>query len=221
LTDKYVDNLLFILQKIKILIINNQNFIFTIGLINEHYIEFINTELEIVQTRQFDSYIDYVYELSKANMFFVYYPIIDNFLFYELAMCNTLIISKQFYINAMIKKELDILTFGDDFKWSDIFTNLTAYNKRDTLINQNYSWNNLLETIINLMEPQTQNKKIIQLNQNINENIIKTRQFILNTKDKSRSTIMDTTYIETLSNTSKNINKNSKNILLQSKLKKL
>lgn len=221
LTDKYVDDLLFILQKIKVLMMNNQNFIFTIGLINEHYIEFINTDLEIVETRQFGSYIDYVYELSKANMFFIYYPIVDNFLFYELAMCNTLIISKQFYVNAMIKKELDILTFSDDFKWSDIFRNLTAYNKRDMLMDQQYSWNNLLETIITLLGTQSQNTKSIQLNKNINENIIKTRQYILNTKDKSRATILDTTYTETLSNTSRNINKPSTNILLQSKLKKL
>jgi len=177
----------FILNKISKLISNdaNVNIVFKIGLINSKSIDFIDTDNNIIETKQLPMYIDFVYELSKANMFFMTSISVDTYLLYELAMCNTLIISKDTHIDKHITDELKVHTYNNKFKWDNVFNDLLTYNVRSTLINNNCSWNNVAEIIINKLqvaELQMGTKEINIKPTYKKTNIIK----YLNIKDKNK-----------------------------------
>lgn len=144
-------NIPFILKKISKLVSNesNTNIIFKIGLIDHHSVDYIDTENNIIETKEFPMYIDFIYELSKANMFFITSLSVDTYLLYELAMCNTLIIAKNPYIDKHIVDELKVYTYDTKFKWDEIFKSLLTYNIRSELIDNKCSWGDVSVTIIN------------------------------------------------------------------------
>ncbi|QKF94145.1 hypothetical protein QKU48_gp0687 [Fadolivirus algeromassiliense] len=204
LHEAYYNELIMILNKIKILVNNNKNFSFTLGLINKKVIDYIDTDMTLLQTKIFESYIDYVYEISRANMFFIYFPIIDIYSMYEIAMCNTLIISKIGFIEKPICNELKIMTYNTDFNWSDIFKQMSIYKQHDILLSNNYSWENFMEKLINYLGNTQINIKSI--NQSYNSNKLK---FYLNIKDRRNPNILNINNNQQLASSTLNKNKST------------
>ena len=208
-------NISFILSKIDKLILKNDNcnIIFKIGIIDHKTVNLIDTRGTIIETKKFDMYIDFVYEISKANIFILSNKIVDLYLLYELAMCNTLIISKMNVINKYIVDELKIYTYNEKFKWDDIFNALMTYNTRQFLLTNDYSWTNMLNTIIDKMKKfEETNFKIKEIpNNNKIINKFHNKIHILNIAEKSRPQMYDMNEISKISNhniMSRNMQKN-------------
>lgn len=139
-----------ILSELKTIMEDNPTTLFKIASINTHMIKIIDANNNILDTIQFKSYIDYIYELSSANMYFMADKCHDIYKLYELSMCNTLIISNIKYINTSIKNELDIITFGQSVDWEIIFERISEkVNKCSTRIKlNNYTWENMIDIMI-------------------------------------------------------------------------
>lgn len=136
------------------------NIIFKIGIISTHTLQLIeiftdqqssDLTYNIQMQLSFNLYIDYVYELSKANIFFSSSIINDTYFLYELAMCNTLHVAEYGLLQNKIIDELSIHVYNDsaDINWKEIFNKLSTYNIRQNLIHNNYTWNNALRCIFN------------------------------------------------------------------------
>jgi hypothetical protein len=124
-----------------------------IGLIDQKSIDFINTNGDIQNSQNFNSYIDFIQEIAKANLFFITHKFTDKFALYEIAMCNTLMISKTNFIDKYLVDELLIYTYSfvnKNFTWSDILDRESMYSMRSLLTNDN-TWTNVSNTIIDTL----------------------------------------------------------------------
>lgn len=148
----YLNELNKIMNKLKTLIQNNKDFTFTLAFISTTQIDYIDTHSKIIKTKKFDCYVDYIYELSQSNMLFLYYPNDNPYIIYEAAMCNTLTICKNDYINWHIKTELDVFTYDTDFDLEDVFKKLLSYNIHDCLRKKGYSFESIMNTIICVLQ---------------------------------------------------------------------
>jgi len=149
-----------------------------IGLIDQKSVDWIDADGNISETTNFELYIDFVYEISKANIFFLTHKSLDKFLLYELSMCNTLIVSKDINIEHHLTKELSIYAYDEEFKLADILDTAIIHDIRPSLM-ETSSWNCTLMCIINKlqeMETKTQTKDLIipsqiqTINRNLNIN---------------------------------------------------
>lgn len=124
--------------------------------INTRMINYYDLDLNFIETMTFDSYIDYINELSKANLYFVTNICSDVYKLYELSMCNIPIISHELCIPKNIVDELDIYTYLhiNNINWITIFYKLQNFNIRSKLIMNNYSWINFISTLINEISKQ-------------------------------------------------------------------
>jgi hypothetical protein len=117
--------------------------------INTQIINYYDLNLNLIQTMGFDTYLDYITELSKANMYFVTNICSDIYKLYELSMCNIMVVSHQLFIPTSIVKELDIYTYTNinTINWPQLFNKVQEFNIRDKLIMNNYSWTNAISII--------------------------------------------------------------------------
>lgn len=184
-----------ITQIYKLLSINKDknNIIFKIGIINTLSIDYINITIDtdnelsyhIYSSTTFNLYVDYIYELSKANIFFSTNTINDTYLLYELAMCNTLHVLKSELIQNRTIIELDICTYDDEINWKEIFNKLNTYNIREKLISNNYTWNNALTFIFNKYGSSK------SISKSINPLTPIKKGYCLNIKNKNKAVIVD------------------------------
>jgi hypothetical protein len=176
----------------------NNNIIFKIGIINQKKVDFIDilyngddVIYNLHNSITFNIYIDYVYELAKANIFISSKSITDIYFLYELAMCNTLHVSKIGLVQNNIVNELDSCVFDGsiEINWKEIFNKLGTYNIRQTLIDNNYTWKNALNIMFHKLSQSTPNQPIT--NKEINK-IMKFKQgYCLNIVDKKRPTVVN------------------------------
>lgn len=201
-----------------------QNIKFKVSMIDHLSIDYIDSSFNILESRKFNNYIDYINEISKINIFFISFKYhVDIFQLYELSMCNVLILYNGNILNKNIIDELKIFTYNDNFEWSDIF-NIT--NEYDNLQNNNYTWHNFITTMFdyicnkidhkidnkidNKMDNKIDNKMETQT-EHINNNMIN----ILNIKNPNKPIINKMANIQ-LNNKITENKKNKKQILLQS-----
>ena len=227
--DKFILNQIYNLISVNYL---NNEISFIIGVINKTRIDFINISVNgnsdvffnITKSIRFNSYMEYISELSKANLFISaneINKINDIYLLYELAMCNTLNVSKQGLIERNIIDELDLCIFDEsiEINWREVFTKLDTYNIREKLITNHYTWENALKLILyqlNQILPSNKNNdrsiQIDQIKKGYCLNIIsKNRPVIVNLDDIHKKRIE--------ANKSKSTN-TKKRVLLQSELLK-
>lgn len=164
------DEILAFLDEIKNLIIttgfNSDNLVFKIGLINTSSVDFIDLDMNIIETQTFEMYIDYVLEISKANMYMVTDTISDIFTLYECVMSGTIIIVNSKYVCSGLD-ELNMYIYKDDFVWDDIFKMMTLNNARVKFMDKQYDWEKYVKIIISILkdyekknEPKTFNRTI-------------------------------------------------------------
>lgn len=122
-----------------------------IGLIDQKSVDWIDLDGIINETNNFDLYVDFIQEISKANLFFMTYKSLDKYLLYELAMCNTLIVSKNMYIDKHLHDELSIHIYNKNLEWNEIIDKIILYNARASLIYET-SWINVLTSIVNKLQ---------------------------------------------------------------------
>lgn len=181
----------FVLPKIQKLILKNNgnDLIFKIGIISKNSVDFIDMSGDVVETKSFDMYIDFIYEISKANIFILTNKCIDTYFLYELAMCNTLIISKVNLIDKCTCDNFKIYTYHDKLKWDDIFGLLLAYDARQFLLNNDHTWNNMIKSMIDKFEASMTTSKELTLHDSTektitNFNKLNNKICTLNIKDK-------------------------------------
>ena len=170
------------------------NIRFKIGIINKKKVDFINIfhdgndiTYNLHHSIVFNIYIDYIYELAKANIFISFRPINDIYFLYELGMCNTLHVSKIGLVRNDIINELDSCIFddGDEINWQEIFNKINSYNIRQKLIDNNYNWKNTLKIILDKLRQTTITNKEIK-------NIEQIKQgYCLNVVNKNRPNIVN------------------------------
>lgn len=137
-----------ILSEIKGIIEENPTVQFKFASINTQLIKFIDTDNNILKIKQFVSYIDYIHELSKANIYIMTDKCQDIYRLYELSMCDTLIVTNDKYISDTLKNELEIITFDTNIDWNTIFEKINNFSIRSKLITD-YTWDNLIEIMLN------------------------------------------------------------------------
>lgn len=145
--DSNLEERLYILSELKTIIENNPETQFKFASINTKLIKFIDINNNVLEVKQFTSYIDYIYELSKANIYFMTEKCQDLYRLYELSMCNTIIVTNDKYISNAIKNELDIITFKTDIDWNIIFDKINTHSIRNNMITD-YSWENVINSIL-------------------------------------------------------------------------
>ncbi|AYV77049.1 MAG: hypothetical protein Barrevirus9_18 [Barrevirus sp.] len=149
-----------------------------IGIIKSNKIKYDN------KTIKFDSYIDYIWELSKASICVINGPIPDIYFLYELAFCNVRSVIRDKSVHKSIIKELDILTFD---KHLDInLDKLSDYDARSNILKSNYTWFNTVSIILNKISEKENNKERLINNLIADPNI----GYCLNIKDKSKPVII-------------------------------
>jgi hypothetical protein len=220
----------FILNQINNLILANENkndIVFKIGIINTKHVKIIkihndidnNKVYEVIEEIWFNSYVDYIHELSKALVYICLSKVDDIYLLYELAMCNTLHVSKNGFVKNKIIRELDLCTYDDEeINWREIFEKLKTYNTRQILIDRDCSWTNAMNTIVSRLEQYqlTENKDIKQLSP------VK-KGYCLNIVNKNRPIVIDLAKVRENNAKNKNTTKSivkKKKVLLQSELRK-
>jgi hypothetical protein len=119
--------------------------------IDSTVINYYDLDLNLVDTIYFNSYLEYINELTKGNIYFVTSQCSDVYKLYELAMCNIITVSNKIHINPNIINDLSIFTYTDinNIKWELLFESVDTYNVRDKLIMDNYSWSNAITIIMN------------------------------------------------------------------------
>jgi hypothetical protein len=212
-----------ILQKINKLILKNINngLVFKIGIIDHNSVDFVNIDGNTIEQKKFKMFIDFVYEISKANIFILTHKCIDTYFLYELAMCNTLIISKINIIDKRIIDELKIYTYNDKLKWDDVFNMLLTYNSRQSLLENSYTWNNMIENMIGKFkefEKSTNITKPISDNTEQN-NKLNNKTYVLNIQHKNKPHIYEKINKPKIISDNNPV-KPKKNVLLQSRLLK-
>jgi len=101
-------------------------------------IRYIDTEGNTIGEQIFDSYGDYIAELVKCNVCFVYYRCIDFYFFYELGMCDVTIVSRTEFVGPDLIERLGIVVV-DGLR--PVFDMMLSNSVRDTLIIEGYTWN--------------------------------------------------------------------------------
>jgi len=144
----------YVLTKIKSVIdgTNSKKLEFKIGLINGTSIDYINTDMNVLISKQFEMYIDYIHELSKANMYILTDMINDTYRLHECAMAGTLIVSNSNYIQNDLAQKLNIYTYTDELVWNDLFKALSTNKLRLSLIDAEYNWDKYAQEIINKLK---------------------------------------------------------------------
>lgn len=119
--------------------------------INSTVINYYDLDLNLTDTIYFNSYLEYINELTKGNIYFNTNQCQDVYKLYELAMCNIMTISNKTHINPNIINDLSIFTYTDinNINWVLLFEQVDTYNARDKLIMGNYSWSNAITIIMN------------------------------------------------------------------------
>lgn len=109
---------------------------------------YYDIDLNLIETIVFDTYIDYINEISKANMFIVTNICNDIYRLYEYCMCNVLIISNGTFIPSNIIDELDVYCYDniDDVCWSDVFDKMNSCHIRDIM--SGYNWDNYVNVMM-------------------------------------------------------------------------
>ena len=152
--------------------------------INKSIINYYDLNLNLIETMRFDSYLDYITELSKANLYFVTNICADVYKLYELSMCNIPIVSHELFIPKNIIDELEIYTYSNinNINWRTVFGKLQIFNIRDKLIINNYSWTNAIYIITNELNKYISNSTNMDLSkiQNINVNKMQTKTLNIN-----------------------------------------
>lgn len=156
-------------ETIKKLDINNTIILCSIS--NE-VITYYDIDMNLIQTLNFDSYLDYINEISKANLYIVTSTCSDIYKLYELSMCNVLIVSHDTYIPKNIVDELNIYTYTniDNVNWPNIFEVSEEFNIREKLCM--YTWSNMTSIMLNelskydneIKKEQVSNIKVKTLN---------------------------------------------------------
>ena len=212
----------FILESIKKNFKKDTLFVLHVGLINTTSVDFINMENEIINTKIFHSYIEYINEIAKSNIYILTDNCDDVYRLYELSMCNTLILANIKFITNKIQTELKILTYDLNIEWSEIFEKIIDIDTRSFLINNYYSWENFIQIImykfqiINMNNIDMNNVNIINnFNINNNDNKLSSMNNILNIDNKTKPHIIDNDK-KKINNTK--INRISKGVFLQSQL---
>jgi hypothetical protein len=199
--------------------------------INTSTINYYNLDLELIETMNFDSYLDYITELSKANLYFVTNICADIYKLYELSMCNIPIVSHELYIPKYIIEELEIYTYPhvNNINWVNVFNKLETFNIRDKLIINDYSWMNVISVITNELNTHIGNPLNIN-NMNVNANVnanVKTKTLNLNNYTKpsisqKQNIIHDSNVMEKIYNilelSHKEIEQPQRKMLLQSQI---
>lgn len=229
-----IDETIKILSKINDLATNNPSVEFKIALICSHSIDYIETDGNITNSVEFNSYYDYITEINKATMYFQLIQIDDIYRLYELSMSDTLIITTGIFIDMMIIKELNIFKYNKDFSWNDIFSKINSNNIRQKLIDENYTWKNLANLMIEKMrefkiEYDNHDDNKVQNESSIRKEFYKPKVgYYLNTDNKKQvnrsKELKQTSNItnnRSISSVSSNSTKKKKKIpvLLQSSLK--
>lgn len=137
-----------ILSELKSIIEENPTIQFKLASINTKMIKFIDVNNNIMETKQFTSYVDYIYELSRATIYFMNDICQDIYRLYELSMCNTLIVTNNKYISDTLKNELEIITFDKIIDWKTIFDKMNTHTIRSKLVVNN-TWENFINIMMN------------------------------------------------------------------------
>lgn len=151
-----------------------------VGLISHDKIKIIQP---IQETIKFNMYIDYIYELSKANVCIIDNSINDIYFLYELAMCNTLSILKYRAFDEKIIKKLQFHMYTDHIDWDKIKD--IKYNARDHLVKHNYTWKNAIQTIISKL------KSVHTLHSSTSEQNKSNIGYCLNIQNKNKPVVIE------------------------------
>lgn len=152
--DYKIEDTMNVLNAIEILLNNNQyeRIEFKIALINQKTLDTIDVNGNIIKSKTFQYYYEYLTELNAANMYFQVVTCDDIYRLYELAMANTLIITTNIYIPISLSSELNIYRYETELDWTDIFLKMNSYNQRQYLINNGYLWENVVDVILNKLK---------------------------------------------------------------------
>jgi hypothetical protein len=126
-----------------------------ISTINPNTINYYDLDLNLIDTINFTTYLEYIAELSSGNIYFITEPQTDIYKLYEMSMCNILTVANYLYVDLNMINELNIYTYKNinEIDWKILFDTIDTFNIRDKLI-LNYTWSNTLTTIINNFIPQ-------------------------------------------------------------------
>ncbi len=125
--------------------------------INTMKMNYHDINLNINYTIDFNSYLEYINELSNGNIYILTNTCNDIYKLYEFSMCNIKIISHESFIPKYIIDELDVYTYNDINKlnWDIVFNLAQTHNIRDKLIMDNYSWTNTIYYINSKLDSHT------------------------------------------------------------------
>lgn len=118
-----------------------------VGVISYKKIKIIQPQRETIK---FNMYIDYIYEISKANIFIISGKLHDIYLLYELAMCNTIPMLKDRSLPCNLIKKLKLQFYTEQIDWNILKID---YNVKDYLIKHKYTWENAISCIISQLKP--------------------------------------------------------------------
>lgn len=152
--------------------------------LNTKMVNYYDINLNLIETIVFETYIDYVNEISKANMFIITNICNDIYKLYEYCMCNVLILSNDTFIPKNIIDELNVFVYGNinEINWGNVFDIMHNLNIRNTMIMEGYTWDSFVNIIID-------NIKKLDIN-NIETNI-KIPNKILNINNYNKNNIIN------------------------------
>jgi len=161
--------------------------------INNSAINYYDIDLNLIQTINFNTYLDYINELSNGNLYFVTDITTDIYKLYELSMCNIKITSHPEFIPKNIVDELNIYTYTNinDLNWDMMYDLVQTHNIRDKLIMNDYSWTNAIFHINNELNKHIMLNNNFNDPQNINEKTVK----VLNVNNRNKPTIVTKTNV--------------------------
>lgn len=166
----YEDQIQKILHSIQYLIDDNPLINFNIGIIDHKQLKKISLDGTIIQTINFENYLEYINEIAGANIVFFTSPVYDIYDLYECAMCNTYIVI-PYFVETFIKNTFDVYN-DTDINWNIIINKSMVCDTRTKLETENiYTWENMInivnksiedikDTIVN-KSPETQKARYV------------------------------------------------------------
>lgn len=125
-----------------------------------------DSKFDFINLEYINCYYDLINEFTKSHIYIVTSPLQDEYLLYELSMCNVLIVSYKDFIPLNLIEFLDIFVYTTDLLPIDqIIKKIFTHNIRLKLIKSNLTWKD------NVKKIYQQLSKFKHIQENINQDL--------------------------------------------------